>query len=153
MTRYLLVLLVLLFCSVTTYGQRLMIGEKLPDMNSVEWLERQPVRNKKVYVIEFLHTKSQPSASRLEMLADIATNIPSLDIITIFKEPREAVAAFIGEQKSKLYPAIDKGGGIFTRYGIRFVPFSIVVDKKGAVLWFGNSSLLTESEMRKIIIR
>lgn len=151
MKRYLLVLLVLLFCSVTTYGQRLMIGEKLPDMNSVEWLERQPVNNKRAYVIEFLHTKSQPSANRLDVLADIAKNMPRLDIITIFKEPQGAVTTFVGAQRSNLYSAIDEGGKIFTKYGIRFVPFSIVVDHKGIILWFGNSSLLTESRIRKII--
>lgn len=155
MKRYILILLTLLFCSVTTYGQRLMIGEKLPEMNSVEWLDQQPVRSKKAYVIEFLHTKSGPSATRLNMLTNIATNIPSLDIIIMFKEPSstvtEFVSTFIEDQNIRLFPAIDKEGRAFTRYGIRFVPFSIVVDKKGSILWFGNSSLLTEGELRKIM--
>ena len=49
--------------------------------------------------------------------------------------------------------ALDDEGKTFDAYGVKFVPFSVLLDAKGRVLWFGNSSRLTSQDLDGLLAK
>ncbi len=144
MKTYFLVLLFSTALSLSASAQRLMIGEKAPELKISEWLNGKPELGKKVYIIEFAHTTSPPSMSRLDELNNLAKSKPNINVILLFKESKDIVQKHTKQINHKFFVALDNEGKTFSTYGVNFVPFSIVLDKKGHAIWFGNSDQLND---------
>lgn len=145
MKTYFLVLLFSIATSISASAQKLMIGEKTPELRVSEWLKEKPQSGKKIYVIEFAHTTSPPSMSRLERLNNLAKSKPDINIILLFKESKDIVHNHTRHINYNFFVAIDNEGKTFSSYGVNFVPFSIIIDKKGHAIWFGNSDQLNDN--------
>ena len=48
-----------------------------------------------------------------------------------------------------VYVAIDEPGSVFGQFEVRYVPFSVLADRKGVILWTGNSALLDSKTLDK----
>lgn len=151
MKTHLLLLLLSTAISLSASAQRLMIGEKTPDIKVAEWLNGSPQTGKSIYLIEFAHTTSPPSMARLSKLNDIAKSKPNINVILLFKESKDIVLGHLKHVDYKFFIAIDNQGKTFSSYGVNFVPFSIIVNKKGHAIWFGNSDQLNENIINKAL--
>ena len=152
MKTYFLVLLFSIALSISSASaQKLMIGEKVPELKVAEWLNNKPQPGKMVYVIEFAHTTSPPSMSRLEKLNNLAVSMPNINIILLFKEDKDIVMKHLKHNNHKFFSALDNEGKTFSSYGVNFVPFSIIVDKKGNAIWFGNSDQLNDNIIKEAL--
>ena len=70
-------------------------------------------------------------------------------IVVVAMEPKERIAPTLARYMSqKFYVAIDPSGRIFSAYGIRYVPFGVLIDRKGRACWIGNPMLATEKIIR-----
>lgn len=142
-------LLILITVSLATVfaasGQRLAIGEKAPSMRVKEWLSPSAPAEGKAQLIEFFHSSNKQCATRLGVLEDVAEKYSGkLNVIVIAKEPVEKVTPILDPASAAYYTALDEDGRTFADYGAQFVPFSVLVDKKGRIVWFGNPSSLDE---------
>lgn len=138
------------FLSLTCWGQKLVVGEKAPEMKVTEWLEGQSPAGRKGMLIEFFYSPSAPSRQRLPELDALARKYRSqLDVVVISREPKAKIEPFFQPGTYSYYVALDDGGRTFSNYEIQFVPFSALIDGRGRVVWFGNSSQLTEDDIRK----
>ena len=151
MKTYFLLLLFSIAISLPASAQRLMIGEKTPDLKITEWMKNKPQSGKTMYIIEFAHTTSPPSMSRLQKLNNLTKAKPEINVILLFKENKETVHNHIKHIDYEFFVALDDNGKTFSSYGVNFVPFSIIVDKKGNAIWFGNSELLTDNIITKAL--
>ena len=146
-----LVLLLLIIIPFSASAQKLMIGEKAPELKVTQWLNGEPKSDKTVYIVEFAHTTSQPSMSRLEKLNDLARSKPNINIILLFKESKDIVQKHIKGTDNDFFVALDNEGKTFSAYGVNFVPFSVIINEKGHAIWFGNSHQLNDDIIRKVI--
>lgn len=125
-------------------GQKLMIGEKAPDLKIKEWINQSPSQGT-VRLIEFFHSTNDQSRERLAALDDYSKKYSGLSVILIAREDKSTIENAVSPSSRGFSAGIDDAGKTFSAYSVQYVPFSVLVDGKGKVLWFGNSSNLKES--------
>jgi len=136
---------VILFSASGLSAQKLVIGEKAPDIKASEWIIPQSGRGTAT-LTEFFFSQSDPSVRRLPALDGIARqNAGKLAVIVISREDKSKVEPFVSGKNYSFGVAIDDNGKTFASYGVQFVPFSVLTDARGRVVWFGNSSQLTNN--------
>lgn len=137
--------------ATTASAQKLIIGERAPEVKVSEWINGTPNNNKPM-LIEFYHSSSKQSQDRIPALNKLAEKYTGkLSVVVIAREAKDKVMSLGLDRNSKFYPAIDDNSKTFTNYGVQFVPFGAVVDGKGRLAWFGNPSSLSDSELQGYI--
>lgn len=127
-------------------GQKLMIGEKAPELRIKEWINQSPSHGT-VKLIEFFHSANDQSRDQLAALDDYARKYSDLTIILVAREDKAVVEDAVRPSSRGFAVGLDDGGKTFSAYSVQYVPFSVLVDEKGKVIWFGNSSSLKESSI------
>ena len=150
-------ILILAFLSADGLGaaneQSLIIGERIPDLKITEWLGERPDASVKVpSLIVFYRSDSAPCVEALPNLDKIRNGIEKLRIIIVAMEPKERIAPSLASYLgNRLHVGIDVSGRAFSVCGIRYVPFSVLVDSRGRALWIGNPAIVTKEELIKNI--
>ncbi|MCD8103137.1 MAG: hypothetical protein LUE26_11320 [Alistipes sp.] len=140
-----------LLCTLWAGAQNLVIGEKAPDLRVSEWLWDNPPAENKPKLIEFFHSGSPQCTSRVSDIESTAKRFESgLCVIVLAKEPPAGVMQALG-RRGTYFAAIDDGSRTFDGFGVRYVPFSVLIDGRGKVLWFGNPSSLTADEIGRLL--
>ena len=125
-------------------GQKLMIGEKAPDLKIKEWLNQGPSQGS-VRLNEFFHSADEQSRARLSILDNYANKYSELTVILVAREDKAIVENAVRSSSRSFPIGIDDNGKTFSAYSVQYIPFSVLVDEKGRVIWFGNSSNLQEN--------
>lgn len=134
------------FTVLRTDAQRFVIGEKAPSVRVSEWLSPTQPSGGKAQLIEFFHSSNKQCPMRLAVLDDLAAQYPGkLEVIVVTKEPVEKIEGILQPAESHYFVASDDNGRTFASFGAQFVPYSVLIDKKGRVVWFGNPSSLDEA--------
>lgn len=116
-------------------AQNLSIGGRLGELRAKEWIGAKPTSDR-AQLINFFHTSSAASVAQLAELEKLATKYPQLNVIVLAKEPAQTISGKIPSQR-KYFVGIDDNARTFSSLEIDFVPFSILTDAKGRILWFG----------------
>ena len=125
---------------------KLIVGERAPELKILEWLTAPPAAGGTTRLVEFFHSSSRPSVDRLAVLDALAKKYAGrVTVVVIAREPKDKIAPFFGAQPHAFSIALDDGGKTFTAYNVQFVPFSVVIDGRGKLRWFGNPSDLTDA--------
>mgnify|MGYP003412025177 FL=1 len=150
MKRTILLTLIWLLTTVPLRAQESFIGERVPEWRPMEWLGAQPTEDdRRATLVIFYHTESQPCVDALPHIDSLARTMQNERIVVVAMEPKERIAPTLARYMSqKLYVAIDPSGRIFSAYGIRYVPFGVLIDRKGRACWIGNPMLATEKIIR-----
>lgn len=153
MKRLLFSILTLLFLSTAVQAQRLVIGEKAPDVRVSEWMNgHAPAMAGRAYLVDFFHTSNDQCVANLGKLHSLHTAYGGrLNVISISREGLDKVQPFVSGKGYGFYIGLDDGGKTFTNYGVRFVPFAALVDAKGKLVWTGNVSALTNDIVDKAL--
>lgn len=126
-------------------AQKLMIGEKAPELKVKEWINQRPTQNT-ARLIEFYHSSDQKSQARLAALDAYAKKFGGLlSIVLISREDKASIQSSALSQPRAYAVGADDEGKTFAAYSVQYVPFSVLVDPKGKVVWFGNPANLEES--------
>ncbi|MDR2885424.1 MAG: hypothetical protein LBU95_01410 [Rikenellaceae bacterium] len=148
--KHLITVAVLLLVAQAAGAQRLMVGEKAPDLKVKEWPYGKPEAENTPRFIEFFHSGSAPSVERVARLHELASaRGTEICVILVCHEDAATVRAALGAGPLPYYVAIDEGGRSFTAYGVQYVPFAAITDRKGRLTWFGNPGKLTAGEIAK----
>ena len=147
MTKFRIITLALLLCSaLSASAQRVALGERIPKIKAEMWLDgRSPEKSQYTY-IEFAHSRTAPCLRTfLKIQADTTHFGEQLRGIIITKESPEQISTTLRESANDdISIAFDLEGEIFRQFGVRYVPFGIIIDHKRRALWFGNPDTLNE---------
>ncbi len=140
--------ILLLFCAlaVSVSAQKLMTGDRAPQLQVSEWLGSPPAAVGP-RLVEFFHPASAPSLARLEVLDELARRYPDLSVVLVTRQQAAAVRAAIGPDEHPYKVAIDATGRTFTEYGVQYLPFAVLIDARGRIAWFGNPASLTDAQI------
>ena len=131
-------------------AQRLVIGEKAPELRIAEWVDGKAAAAGKARLIDFFHSSNAQSIGNLEKLNTLAgTYGEKLNIIVVSQEGMEKFQPFVSGKDYAFYAGLDEGGKTFSAYGVRFVPFAALVDARGRLVWTGNIANLTDDTLQK----
>ncbi len=149
MKRFILLAAVALCAAATASAQRLVIGERAPEFTVSRWLTAQPDDGKPM-MLEFFHSSNPQSCSRLATLDRIARdNAGSLNVVVVTREDSGEVASMLTGGSPAYFVALDDGGKTFSAFAARYVPYCVILDKRGRVVWVGNPTSLDEETVLK----
>ncbi|MBQ2020231.1 MAG: TlpA family protein disulfide reductase [Rikenellaceae bacterium] len=151
MKRTIFLTLVALVASLAVRAQEIVIGERVPDFRPTEWLGAQPSEDdRRATLLVFYHTESQPCVETLPHIDSLARAMKNERVIVVAMEPKERIAPSLARYMSeRFYVAIDLSEKVFKSYGIRYVPFGVLVDPKGRAQWIGNPKLATSESIKR----
>lgn len=131
-------------------AQRLARGEKAPELQVGEWIsENQPSRGGAM-MVEFFHSGNPTSVGRIGQLDIIARDSAGkLSVVVVTREDSPAVKGMLGYKA--FFSAIDDNGKTFSAFSALYVPYAVIVDRKGRVAWLGNPSTLTDDDIADLI--
>lgn len=134
-----------------TAAQGIAIGERVPELKPAEWLGQRPdASDKRPTLIVFFHTASAPCVEVLPHLDSLGRSTDRIKILVVAMEAKERIAPTLARYLGDgFFAAIDSSGKTFASYGIKYVPFGVLVDSRGRALWVGNPVLATEETLRK----
>ncbi len=138
--------------SQRTIAQRVALEERIPKIKCDRWLDdKEPQKSQYTY-IEFVHSKTVPCLRTfLKIQDDNAHFSDKLRAIIITKETPEQISSTLRECATDYVNiAFDTDGEIFQHFGVRYVPFGIIIDHRRRALWFGNPATLSEDFFNKI---
>jgi hypothetical protein len=146
-----LLLIVALVCGFASRAQEIVIGERVPDFRPTEWLGAHPSEDdRRATLLIFYHTESQPCVESLPHIDSLARSMEQVRVIMVAMEAKERIAPSLARYMSeRFYVAIDRSRRVFTNYGIRYVPFGVLVDSKGRAQWIGNPTLATPESIKR----
>ena len=138
--------------AIPLHAQRLVIGERVPDLNITQWLNGAPVSDGKAVMVEFYHSSNPKGAERLAQLDELAKSYGDrLAVIVVTGEKYDAVISSLLGGNPSYRVGYDGDGSVFSAFSARYVPYSVIYDKRGRILWVGNPSSLSAADVADII--
>lgn len=134
-------------------GQNIVLGERVPELRTASWNDtRRPAETLPTLVL-FLHPSADGAAGTVEEAAGLADRYAGkLNVVLLARQkPAEAAALLAPYADSPLLAAFDDTGRTFDAFGILYVPFGVLTDRKGRALWMGNPARLTPRVIEQYI--
>lgn len=152
MKKILIVIGILLLTASGAGAQQLINGEKAPDLKIGDWISKTQLESGKPTLIEFFFSRSDQSMKRLPVMDDFARNYgKKLNVLVLSCETKEKMNSITDGKGYAFVIALDNENKTFTAYGAQFVPYGALLDARGKVLWFGNSSKFGVPELKKAL--
>lgn len=145
-----LLTLALVWCG-ELHAENVIIGEKVPQLSIDKWLmDIQPSATEYTCVL-FYHSESELCRKSLRRVKHMVMNNPSMNLIIITKEKYgDAGVALTEHLEDRVGVAFDDNGRTFRTFGVKFIPFCVIHNKKGRTTWCGNALSLEEKTLEKI---
>lgn len=154
MKRLAILILLLSTAFAAAEAQNIATRERAPKIKPRyhRWLDDAAPRQTEYTYIEFVHSTSEPcieSCRKIRRYID-GTDRPFRVIFITCEKPahidsrlHECAGEYVGT-------IVDEEGRIFDDFGVRYVPFGVLMDSKRRVLWFGNPITTDNDFFRKI---
>lgn len=145
-------LLLLSLCAGPAGAQSLMIGERMPDLPAMEWLDGRMPRRRPFTVIEFFDSSNEACIRSLEYTHRLTRKYDTKLHAIVVMRPDDEAGAKLAEE----YLGEGVSIGVDTRYeafaacGVCFVPFTVLVDGRQRVIWMGETRRLDEAEFQRL---
>ncbi len=137
-----------------TVAQNIALEQRVrkKSFQNMEWLSDSAPAVRPYTFIEFFHTSSAGGEEALSNLFYLATEFgESLSVVVLTREEERSIAPMLARYLSPNFGAVvDPSGELFNSFGVVYLPFGILVDKRGRALWMGNSTQINAEILRNI---
>ncbi len=132
-------------------AQRLLIGEKIPEIRISDWYGgRSPSDLKRATLLYFFHSSSEQCRTDIQELENLTARYADrMNVVVVTKEGPDKIGSILGEGDHGPYVAFDREGKIFTAFSVRFVPFCVLCDNRSRLVWTGNLTSLNGEAIEK----
>lgn len=152
MKRLFCILLATLATTLTLSAQRVEVGSKAPLIGQVEWISDTPQLGERFLMVEFFHSANEDCRAHIDPCNAIShTFLEQMDVVVLTKEPSEQVTSLLMHEYQFFYAASDESGKTFQAFGANHVPFAVIVDLQGVVIWTGNPWTLSKDIIENLI--
>lgn len=141
--------LILLFSATYTLGfSQMTFSER------VEYSELATPNDKQLFFVDFWATWCVPCIHVSTYLNTIQEQFRNeLYIVSLTQERSDVVRPFLQKHTTKLAVSIDYEGQNFATYKVRALPYGILLNAEGEVLWKGNPANITPKIIRSFLAR
>lgn len=151
MQKFILQLIILSLLPILASAQRLVYNEKAPKIEADIIIGEKINKDLPIY-IDFFVLNSPQNESQLEKLEKMAKIYhKQINFVVISKDEKDEIIDYFKDKNPSYTVMIDTEGETFQNYNIKFVPFSVMINKKGDFVWQGKNSSLSESIIKKVI--
>ena len=132
-------------------AQKLTVGSKAPELKIRGWVGEKPRTEEGAMFVEFFYSASKQCVENLDRLDALARTTPSVTFVVMTKEGAEKIGTIEALQERAFFVALDDGGKSFAAFDVNYVPFGVLLDRRGRVLWHGNSTELNEKLIKQYV--
>ncbi len=146
-------ILVAVFVGVLSLSaQRAEVGSYAPYIGGVEWISDRLEESDKALMVEFFHSSNKDCRDHIEHLNALACDYRyDMDVLMLTREPAEQVAGMLLHEYQYFYVAIDESGKVFRAFDVSHVPYAVIINPKGIIVWAGNPLSLTDLTIKKLL--
>ncbi len=131
-----LVSLVFALAAVAALAQVPKIGDVPPPIKVGTWLGKDKsaaVQKGKVTVLEFWATWCSPCVAQFPHLNSLAAEAKDVTFVSITNEEEAKVRQFLTDKSLNTRVALDADGATFKAYGVRVIPYTVVIGPDGRI--------------------
>lgn len=141
------ILALLLLTTIPLSAQKVATGERAP---KIEEFDIKQIQTEYI-CMAFIHSSSQACQSAIERMVASIDASDSLTPILFTRESRERYSLWLEQLSASGTQVVSQASSLFTRYGIDYAPFAVIIDTKRRVVWFGNPQTLNSQRLDKIL--
>lgn len=105
---------------------------------TLQYLDARPQHNALLTMWYFWGTWCGPCRETIPWLHTRAKKHPELQVIAITDETAEVVKPFVARVPMEMPIAMDTERKLFGEFSVRAVPYAVVLDRGGVVVWHGQ---------------
>lgn len=118
----------------------------------VQYSQSANAKSKQLFLLDFWATWCGPCITASEYLGVLQEQFNNdLYILSISKEAKDLVAKSIQKNPSKLAVSIDYDAENFDKYNVHSLPYSVLLNADGEVVWKGNPTDLKNVDIKKYL--
>jgi hypothetical protein len=152
MKRTLCILFALLGVAISLSAQQVEVGSKAPHISGVEWISDTPQLGGRFLMVEFFHSSNDDCKAHINTCNSLShTSLDQMDVVMLTREPSEQLASLLMHEYQFFYVASDEEGTMFSAFGANHVPYAVIVNPKGVIVWTGNPWTLNIEIIENII--
>lgn len=153
MRKFLFVLTAFLSLFETSKGQNVVIGEVAPDLKIKQWLMDLQPEEADYTCILFYHSESPQCRKNLEKVKTLCrTAEGKINMVILTKEKYSEAGVTLTEHLGhNTCVTFDDAGRSFRNFGVKFIPFCVICNKRKAVMWCGHAGALNQQIIERII--
>lgn len=139
--------------ALSALAQRVLVGEKAPEIKTKEWGDSgKPSLNNTPYIVHFFVLSSPTGLDMISSADQVAQKHKGkINVVVMTRDEPTKVKENLKGKTFTLFLGFDDENRTFTAYNIKFVPYSVLVDAKGRVVWCGNTAQLTTAIIEKVL--
>lgn len=126
-------------------AQKIVIGSRVPDIRSekqMEWLTPIPEKGRAM-LIDFFSSDNPSCVKGYALLGTVAGKLGvNVTVVVLSASDSEQFRALAAADGGKYCFAIDEDDDIFNAFAVRYLPFYMLVNAKGEMVWQGDISNL-----------
>ena len=127
------------------------LGKKAPKLTVEEWVSTKPDTTGKFIVLEFWKINCGPCVKYMPHMNELSKKFKDgVVFIGLCSDTAEEVKT-TNRVKIEFFSAVDTKKNTMGELGLRFVPYTLVIDPKGIVRWEGSPYKLTEEILKDIV--
>lgn len=127
------------------------LGKKAPKLTVEEWVSTKPDTTGKFIVLEFWKINCGPCVKYMPHMNELSKKFKDgVVFIGLGSDTAEEVKT-TNRVKIEFFSAVDTKKNTMGELGLRFVPYTLVIDPKGIVRWEGSPYKLTEEILKDIV--
>lgn len=145
----LLTIIIAAVAVTTAAAQQFVIGSKMPELRSVKWLSKSPENGQPSY-IEFYQSTNKSSVEAFPKLSEIKSARSNINIVVLVRETGEEIDKLVKNFGTDYAIGYDADGKTHDAFGVKFVPFGVLVDSRNTLQWQGNLSQFSTDQLKNV---
>lgn len=90
-------------------------------------------------MVVFFHSSNEECRTYINICNALAYEFrDNLNVVVVTKEPAEQVTSMLMHDYQFFYAATDEKGALFEDFNVRHVPYAVIINRKGYIVWAGN---------------
>lgn len=129
-------------------AQSPVIGER-PELR-VTYLDSKPSGGP--MLVEFYVSRSPSSEERIRALSKMASDYSGqLNVVLVTREGNDVIESHFRGKNYPFHVALDDNDRTFKAFGVQYLPYAVMLDSRGRVVWFGNPTTLDDNTIKQAL--
>lgn len=150
---YIFIVIVALLSVSVAEGQTIALGERIKRTKNIKWLNDNKPHKSAFTYMEFILSNTNPSRDTATHTHRIIQEYSSISFVLVTPEMASNVEGWVKKLLGPKSGVIVEDQRIRASFGINYVPYAVILNRKNKVLWFGNPQQLNKRSIDQLLMK